>query len=143
MSKIKAICISSIKGPKKLVNSANVIEGYGIENDFHAAYGSERQISLLSYQKIEEMRGYGIDIKFGDFGENIVFDDLDFETIKIGGYFLIANTILLKITKIGKDCKNPCIIQKKVGKCIMPEFGIFTTVVRGGEIKIEDSISYC
>jgi hypothetical protein len=29
-----------------------------------------------------------------------------------------------------------------LGKCIMPEFGIFTKVLIGGEINIEDSCNY-
>jgi len=143
MPKIKAICISDKKGPKNLVNFADVIDNYGIKGDFHASSESDRQVSLLSYQHIEDMCNQGlVDIKFGDFGENIVFDDIDFNNIKIGSYFKIADKILLKITKIGKSCENPCIIQKKIGRCIMPQFGIFTRVITGGGIKIEDSINY-
>ena len=142
MPKIKAICISNKKGPKNLVDFAYIIDNYGIRDDFHASSESDRQISLLSYKHIEDMKDYGLDIKFGNFGENIIFDDIDFNVIKIGGYFKIEDKILLKVTKIGKSCKKPCIIQKKVGKCIMPEFGIFTKVIIGGGIKIEDSIAY-
>ena len=142
MSKIKAICISKNKGPKSLVDFAYIIDNYGIKDDFHASSESDKQISLLSYQHIESIKKQGIDVKFGDFGENMVFDGIDFNIIKIGGYFKIANKILLKITKIGKNCKKPCIIQKKIGKCIMPQFGIFTKVIIGGGIKIEDSIDY-
>ena len=142
MSKIKAICVSNKKGPKNLVDFADIIEDYGIKNDFHASSKSDRQISLLSYKHIEKIREKGLDIKFGDFGENIVFDNIDFDNVKIGGYFKIANKILLKITKIGKICKKPCIIQKKIGQCIMPQFGIFTKVIIGGGVKSEDSITY-
>ena len=142
MPKIKAICVSDKKGPKSLVNSAYIIDNHGIKGDFHASSESDRQISLLSYQHIEYMQNQGFNIKFGDFGENIVFDGIDFYIIKIGAYFKIADKILLKITKIGKSCKNPCIIQKKIGKCIMPQFGIFAKVINGGGIKNEDSITY-
>ena len=41
MPKIKAICISDKKGPKNLVNFADVIDNYGIKGDFHDSSGNQ------------------------------------------------------------------------------------------------------
>jgi len=53
---VKAICISTEKGTAKTeVDSAEFVVQYGIKGDAHAG-SSNRQVSLLSLQKIEEFR---------------------------------------------------------------------------------------
>ena len=54
MGKIIAVNISEEKGtPKKNIHSANLIEDWGVEHDAHAGKW-HRQVSLLSYEKIED-----------------------------------------------------------------------------------------
>ena len=72
MSKIKAICISEKKGTQKHpVDSANLVEDWGIEGDAHAGHW-HRQVSLLSFEKVEAFRARGARVDFGAFGENLV-----------------------------------------------------------------------
>ena len=56
MGKVIAVCTSPAKGTQKTsVERAVFIEDYGIEGDAHAGKW-HRQVSLLSYDKIEEFR---------------------------------------------------------------------------------------
>ena len=56
MGRIMAVNISEKKGTqKKNVHSAKLIEDWGIENDAHAGKW-HRQVSLLSYEKIEDFK---------------------------------------------------------------------------------------
>ena len=56
MGKIIAVNISEEKGtPKKNIHSANLIEDWGVEHDAHAGKW-HRQVSLLSYEKIEDFK---------------------------------------------------------------------------------------
>lgn len=56
MGKVIATCISEIKGvQKKNVHQVCLIEDYGIEGDAHAGKW-HRQVSLLSYDRIQEFR---------------------------------------------------------------------------------------
>ena len=56
MGVVKGICISEKKGTQKHeVPQALLIEEWGLENDAHAGKW-HRQVSLLSYEKIEEFR---------------------------------------------------------------------------------------
>ena len=56
MGKIMAVNISEKKGTqKKNVHSARLMEEFGIEKDAHAGKW-HRQVSLLSYEKIEEFK---------------------------------------------------------------------------------------
>lgn len=45
------------------------------------------------------------------------------------------NCIVLEVSQIGKNCPKPCSIYYRIGSCIMPNFGIFCKVVKGGIIK--------
>ena len=59
MGKIMAVNISEKKGTqKKNVHSARLMEEFGIEKDAHAGKW-HRQVSLLSYEKIEEFKAKG------------------------------------------------------------------------------------
>lgn len=81
-------------------------------------------------------------IDYGAFGENLIISDLNFQDIKIGDKILVGNDVILEITIIGKNCPKPCIIYKTVGECIMPSYGIFCRVLKGGEINNEDTCTY-
>ena len=55
MGKVMAVNISVKRGTQKVnVHTVKLIENYGLENDAHAG-NWHRQVSLLSYEKIEEL----------------------------------------------------------------------------------------
>ncbi len=140
---VKAVCISREKGTKKEnIEKAKLIEDYGIENDAHAG-DWHRQVSLLGIESIEKMKKMGLDIEldFGDFAENITTEGIELYSLPVGTILNIGDDIRLEVTQIGKECHHGCEILKQVGKCIMPEEGIFTKVVKGGIVKIGDEIN--
>lgn len=139
MGKIIGICISERRGIQKTeVGKARIVEGWGIEGDAHGG-NWHRQISLLSYEKIEEFRAKGAEIDLGAFGENLIIEGYDFRSLPVGTRFRIGE-VLLELTQIGKDCHSHCEIYKKMGDCIMPREGVFTEVITGGEIKNGDEV---
>lgn len=139
MGKVLAICISEKKGTQKQpVDSAMFLEDWGIENDAHAGKW-HRQVSLLSYEKIEAFRARGAEVEFGAFGENLVVEGYDLRTLPLGTRFQIGE-VLLELTQIGKECHSHCQIYQKMGECIMPREGVFTRVLKGGLVKIGDEI---
>ena len=84
MGKVIATCTSEIKGvQKKNVHQVCLIEDYGIEGDAHAGKW-HRQVSLLSYDRIQEFRARGAKVEDGAFGENLVVEGIDFKTLPIG-----------------------------------------------------------
>lgn len=139
MGKILAICISEKKGVQKSpVDSAVLLEDWGIEGDAHGGKW-HRQVSLLSFEKIEDFRAKGADVDFGAFGENLVVEGFDLRKISVGSRFQIGD-VLLELTQIGKECHSHCAIFHAVGDCIMPREGVFTKVLKGGSIKAGDEI---
>ena len=141
MGKILAICISEKKGTqKKPIESARLVEEWGIEGDAHVGKW-HRQVSMLSFEKIEAFREKGADVDFGAFGENLVVEGFDLSKVPVGTKFQIGEAIL-ELTQIGKECHSHCAIYKVMGDCIMPREGVFTRVLKGGEIKAGDKVNF-
>ncbi len=139
MGKIMAVNISEKKGTQKgNVHSAKVIEDFGIEKDAHAGKW-HRQVSLLSYQKIEDFKAKGAPVEDGAFGENLIVEGIDCRSLPVGTK-LACNDVILEVTQIGKQCHSGCEIFKIMGDCIMPREGIFTRVLHGGVISEGDTI---
>ena len=139
MGKVIAVCISEKKGTVKIpIPSVNIIKDYGLENDAHA--GSQRQVSLLSYESFMEFKKLNegrVDINPGVFGENLLVEGYDLKSLKIGTRFKCGEAVL-ELMQIGKKCHSGCEISKIAGKCIMPVEGVFAKVVVGGEVKEGD-----
>ncbi|MCD8352367.1 MAG: MOSC domain-containing protein [Planctomycetaceae bacterium] len=128
-----AICRSEARGtPKHEVATARLVRNHGIDGDAHAG-DWHRQVSLLSYDKVRRFNEAGGDVGHGDFGENIIIENIDLATLPVGTKLRIGDA-LLEVTQIGKECHQHCQIFHRVGDCIMPREGIFARVLEEGEI---------
>ena len=137
MGKIVAICMSTKKGiQKQEIEEISLIENFGLEGDAHGG-DWHRQVSLLSYEKIEEFRKKGADIELGAFGENLIVSGYDFRNLAVGTRFQCGEAVL-EMTQIGKECHSHCEIYKRMGECIMPREGVFAIVLHGGTIRKGD-----
>ena len=139
MGVIKGICISEKRGTAKHeIEEAVFVKDWGIEKDAHAGHW-HRQVSLLSYEKIEEFRKKGAQIGLGAFGENLIVEGYDFRNLPVGTRFQCGD-VILEMTQIGKECHSHCEIYKRMGECIMPKQGVFTKVLHGGVIHPGDEL---
>jgi MOSC domain-containing protein YiiM len=138
---VLSINVSEKKGAqKKPIPEALLRRSHGIEGDAHAG-AWHRQVSLLADEDIETMRGRGIEIRSGDFAENITTEGIDLASLPIGTRLHLGQ-VTLEVTQIGKECHHGCAIRRTVGDCVMPRRGIFTRVVRGGRISRESECYY-
>lgn len=136
---VMAVCTSPKKGTQKTnIGTAQFIEQWGLKEDAHGG-DWHRQVSLLSFDKIEDFRAEGAIVGDGDFGENLVVSGIDFRRLPIGTR-LFCNNVELEITQIGKECHQHCQIFDKMGKCIMPTEGVFARVIKGGTISQGDEM---
>lgn len=137
MGVIKGICISENRGTAKHeIEEAILVKDWGIQGDAHAGHW-HRQVSLLSYEKVEEFRKKGADIEPGAFGENLIVSGYDFRNLAVGTRFQCGEAVL-EMTQIGKECHSHCEIYKRMGECIMPREGVFAIVLHGGTIRKGD-----
>lgn len=141
MAKVVAVCKSEKKGTiKKEAASIHCIENYGIEDDAHAG-NWHRQVSLMSLSDMKMVHAEYPGEHYGVFAENILVDDACLFQLEIGTKIHIGE-VILEVSQIGKECHQGCEIQKKTGKCVMPQIGIFTIVLHGGIIYPKDEITF-
>lgn len=141
MGTIKGICISHIRGIQKSeVAEADLKVDWGIVGDAHAG-NWHRQVSLLSYEKIQEFKEKGAEIVSGAFGENLIVEGYDLGNLPVGSRFRVGDEVELEITQIGKECHSHCEIYKAMGDCIMPREGGFAKVIKSGHITLGDTIT--
>lgn len=141
MGIVKAVCISPSKGTEKHpVSEGRFIENYGIEGDAHAG-NWHRQVSLLSWEKVQAFNAKGGAVKDGDFGENLLVEGIDFRHMPVGTRFFCKD-VELELTQIGKECHSHCAIYNRVGECIMPVEGVFAKVIKGGFIHPKDEMFF-
>ena len=139
-AKVTAVSISKKKGTKKKnIPEGTLIENYGFKDDAHSG-DWHRQVSLLAMESIEKARNQGVDVKPGDFAENITTSGIDLISLPIGTKLKVGDEILMEVTQIGKECHTKCAIYHQVGDCVMPKEGVFTKILKGGKIKPGDTI---
>ncbi len=134
---VRAICISTVRGvEKKRIDEGHFLRDFGIEGDAHAG-NWHRQVSLLSYDRVEAFNARGAEVKDGAFGENLVVEGIDFRSLPVGTR-LVCGEVELEMTQIGKECHSHCAIYQRMGECIMPREGVFAKVIREGIIRQGD-----
>ena len=138
--KVLAVNISEKKGTKKTnIRSCALLKDFGLKDDAHAGPW-HRQVSLLANESIERMKAKGLKVGYGDFAENITTEGVDLVRLPIGTEIRIGNSIILRVTQIGKECHGRCAVYYEAGDCVMPKEGIFAEVVSAGEVKAGDPI---
>ncbi len=137
---IRAVCISAEKGtPKKDVGKGALIAGHGIEGDSHTGTW-HRQVSMLAMESIRKVQELGLEIKPGDFAENLTIEGLNFEDLTIGKRVKIGSSAIGEVTQIGKECHNECDIRRRVNDCIMTREGVFLQIHVGGPVQTGDPV---
>ena len=141
--RVVSVNISTEKGVPKKPCGPRHIGPNGLEGDAHAGFG-HRQVSLLSQESIQRFaQHHGREIRFGEFAENITLAGIDLTQVRLLDRFHIGNTVLLEVTQIGKKCHGDnCAIFQAVGQCVMPQEGIFSRVLTGGEIEPGDTVTH-
>ena len=139
--KIVSIAVSRKKGTRKtLVTRARVVEDHGLEGDAHAGPW-HRQVSFLAAESIARARDAGLDVDFGDFAENVATEGLAWNTLPVGTWVRLGQSVVVEVSQIGKTCHKPCAIFYQAGDCIMPREGVFARVLQGGEIACGDPVA--
>jgi len=138
--KVLAVNTSKDKGTRKTnIQSCALLKDFGLKDDAHGGPW-HRQVSLLANESVEKMKAKGLKVGFGDFAENITTQGLDLVHLPIGTKIWIGDSVLLRVTQIGKECHQRCAIYYQAGDCVMPKEGIFAEVIKEGEVKVGDEI---
>ena len=168
IGEVLSINISSRRGEKKVPIKEAIINKYGIEGDGHSGKW-HRQVSLLSYERIQETNKSGLNANPGDFAENLTTKGIDLKKLKIGDTIIIGKkdniASLSKLWRANKfkkgtlenlnylkNYKDEVILEvTQIGKkhlepdrmqylLGLPKEGIFCRVLKPGKIKTGDNI---
>jgi len=112
----------------------------GLASDAHAG-DWHRQVSLLAQESIDKMVAAGLDVKAGDFAENITTTGIDLLALPIGSVLTIGDEAVVEVSQIGKVCHTKCAIYYQAGDCVMPREGIFAVVRTAGPVRVGDAVT--
>ena len=138
---VLSVNTSPKKGTRKTPVESGVIElagDFGVKDDAHAG-NWHRQVSFLAQESIQVARDHGLDVGFGDFGENITTEGINMKGMPLGT-ILKVGTATVEISQIGKVCHTRCAIYYLAGDCIFPREGVFGWVVEPGEVRTGDQV---
>ncbi len=122
------------------MNQAEFRVDHGIVGDAHAG-NWHRQVSLLGIDSVNKLQEkITLQLKAGDFAENLLVEDLCVYQLPVGTTLRIGES-LCEVTQIGETCHYDCAIRQAAGDCVMPREGIFVKVIKGGMVKPGDEIT--
>ncbi|MBC3888130.1 MOSC domain-containing protein [Acetobacterium paludosum] len=139
MGFVAAINKSVSKGHTVRLNEpGKFIEGFGLEGDSHGGRNN-RQVSLFGQASIRQMEKMGAKgLCTARFNENIMTEDIRLFELPVGTRLKIGETIQ-EISQIGKKCHG-CEIAAEKGECTLVNEVVFTSVIKGGMIKVGDLV---
>ena len=137
IGKVVGLAVSDKKGTKKKqVEYIKLLKGMGVEGDAHKS--SYRQVSLLS--KSERDKLALINLKPGDAAENILIDGIDnLSDVSQGFKIKIGESVILEVLQVGKEIHDSP-IHEYTGRPVLPNVGVFCSVLNGGIIRLDDSV---
>jgi MOSC domain-containing protein YiiM len=80
------------------------------------------------------------ELRPGDYAENLTVRGVDLRAVGPGDR-IEAGSALLEVTRIGKECHKHCAVYARLGDCVMPREGVFTRVLRGGQVRAGDAVA--
>ncbi len=110
----------------------------GVIGDKFYSKNLNRSVLLTSVQSYEKAKEQGIELSYGDLGENILLELNPCELKE--GTLLQAKDLILEITQPCTLCKSLSCIDKKLPKLLRDDRGIFAKVIKSGKIRANTKI---
>lgn len=118
---------------KYQVEEVTLKENHGVIGDGHAGTW-HKQVSLVGLESYKKMEAEdNKEYSYGSFAENITTDGIVLYKLEVGNKLIIGD-IELEVSQIGKK------IHPTNFKTMLPKEGIFAIVVKGGVIKVGDTV---
>lgn len=136
MGKVVRINISEERGViKDSVESVEVIENFGLKGDGHAG-DWDMQVSVFPLEGLENVPDdMKEEVEAGGFTENFTIEGLALEELTVGTNLAIGQAEI-EIMTIGKD-----VFKEHDRHYIVSREGRFGRVIKGGIVKVGDSVS--
>ena len=138
MAKILCVCIS--KERKTCSQNIHECEAdlQGLVGDVHYGMGGRKQVSLLPYEKVKEyFEQSEEEFRYGRFGENLLVEGIDWNSIAEGNRFRCGE-VLLEAVRIGAG--GPASDAYKGEKVCTPmePWFVFCQILEAGRLREEN-----
>jgi len=121
------------------LDEANLIEGYGIEGDAKGGR-ADRQLIVMSYETLTNLRTQGFYTEPGQMGEQIVLHQLDVDGLPDGAKVQLGNEAIIEIVKTHTACAKFDRVQKRSRELVEGHMGKIARVIVGGKIHVGDPV---
>ncbi len=122
------------------LDDANLIAGHGLEGDAHAGHNPDRQLNIMSYETLTNLRVQGFYTEPGQMGEQIVIHQLDVDNLPAGARVQLGSDAIIEIVKPRTGCDKFETIQKKSRTMVQGQMGVMARVIVGGQIHVGDPV---
>ncbi len=118
--------------PRPMVNSLELIEGYGIKDDKFAGDDLDKSVMIVGQNSYDIAKANDIDLEYGSYGENILLD-FDPHELEIGTKLHIGDSTI-EITERCTICDHLSVFGAKLPKLIKKHRGIYCKILKNGKI---------
>jgi len=117
---------------RPIVKELDIIKGFGIKNDKFAGKDEDKSVMIVGMKAYDISKENGIDLEFGSFGENILFD-FDPHEYKVGTILKVGE-VELEITQACTICNHLSIFGKELPFLVKHHRGLYCRVLNDGKI---------
>jgi MOSC domain-containing protein YiiM len=122
-------------------DSANLVVGHGIEGDRKAGHNPRRQINIMSYETLEDLRAEGFKTDPGEMGEQLIVRGLDVMALEPGTQIQLGDEAVIELTKKRTGCSWFEQIQGMSREGAADRMGMLAMVVQSGVIRVGDPVT--
>lgn len=122
------------------LQEATLLADHGIAGDRKAGRNPNRQLNILSFEWLEELRPLGYQVAPGSFGEQLIVRGLPLLSLQAGDRLLMGSEALVEITKPRTGCIRLEAAQGQSNAAFDGEVGMMAKVVSGGVIRVGDQV---
>lgn len=131
------LCVGH-RDPMKSVESARMIENYGIEGDRHAVSEGVRTKRQVLLTDEETLAKFGL--SRGDIRENVTTTGIKIHSLKEGDRVSLGGDAVVEITGHCAPCARMDEIRDGLRVALEGNRGMLATVISGGEVSVGDEV---
>jgi MOSC domain-containing protein YiiM len=125
---------------RKPLHEAKLIADHGIEGDRKAGHNKKRQLNIVSYEWLEELRPLGYRTEPGEFGEQIIVKGLRLDGMEAGDRLHLGAAALVELTVKRTGCMRLEAAQGLSNNAFGNLVGWMARVINSGTIRVGDNV---